>query len=173
MWSETLGRGEQQFRRILNDLVLNEVIVLLENCSLCLETSSTADENLKRQFWSQTPHPNQLHSFYVIFQARQTSWIRYHRLRDTTGVLWWTSSRWQQLRWKAITHFICCNVWRVQRLHASFILMKVDVYSMLDGWIVDRMAEDIAEALSKNGYDVSAVSWDIDCTVHGLDEDLW
>ncbi len=50
--------------------------------------------------------------------------------------------------------------------------MKVDVYSMLDGWIVDRMAEDIAEALSKNGYDVSAVSWDIDCTVHGLDDDL-
>jgi len=36
-------------------------------CSLCLETSSTADENLKRQFWSQTPHPNQLHSVYVIF----------------------------------------------------------------------------------------------------------
>ena len=51
--------------------------------------------------------------------------------------------------------------------------MKVDVYSMLDGWIIDRIAEDIAEALSKNGYDVSAVSWDIDCTVHNLDEDLW
>jgi len=50
--------------------------------------------------------------------------------------------------------------------------MKVDVYSMLDGWIIDRMAEDIAEALSKNGYDVSAVSWDIDCTVHELDQDL-
>jgi len=50
--------------------------------------------------------------------------------------------------------------------------MKVDVYSMLDGWIVDRIAEDIAEALSKNGYDVSSVSWDIDCTVHGMDDDL-
>ena len=43
---------------------------------------------------------------------------------------------------------------------------------MLDGWIVDRIAEDIAEALSKNGYDVSSVSWDIDCTVHGIDDDL-
>ena len=50
--------------------------------------------------------------------------------------------------------------------------MKVDVYSMLDGHTVDRIAEDIAEALSKNGYDVSAVSWDIDCTVHELDQDL-
>jgi hypothetical protein len=50
--------------------------------------------------------------------------------------------------------------------------MKVDVYSMLDGHIVDRIAEDIAEALAKNGYDVSAVSWDIDCTVHDLNQDL-
>ena len=50
--------------------------------------------------------------------------------------------------------------------------MKVDVYSMLDGQTVDRIAEDIAEALEKNGYDVSAVSWDIDCTVHELTEDL-
>ena len=50
--------------------------------------------------------------------------------------------------------------------------MKVDVYSMLDGWIVDRMADDIAEALAKNGYDVSCVSWDIDCNVHDLNEDL-
>ena len=51
--------------------------------------------------------------------------------------------------------------------------MKVDVYSMLDGWIVDRMADDISEALAKNGYDVSCVSWDIVCNVHDLDEDLW
>ena len=51
--------------------------------------------------------------------------------------------------------------------------MKVDVYSMLDGQTVDRIAEDIAEALAKNGYDPSAVSWDIDCTVLDLDEDLW
>ena len=50
--------------------------------------------------------------------------------------------------------------------------MKVDVYTMLDGWIVDRMADDIAEALAKNGYDVSCVSWDIDCTVHDLNQDL-
>ena len=61
----------------------------------------------------------------------------------------------------------------VQRLHASSILMKVDVYSMLDGHTVDRIAEDIAEALSKNGYDVSAISWDIDCNVLSPNEDLW
>jgi|TARA_B000000557_G_scaffold146693_1_gene119027 hypothetical protein len=50
--------------------------------------------------------------------------------------------------------------------------MKVDVYSMLDGHTVDRIAEDIAEALSKNGYDVSAISWDIDCNVLSPNEDL-
>ena len=50
--------------------------------------------------------------------------------------------------------------------------MKVDVYSMLDGQVTDRIAEDIAEALAKNGYDVSAISWDIDCTVHDLNQDL-
>ena len=50
---------------------------------------------------------------------------------------------------------------------------NVDVYSMLDGWIIDRIAEDIAEALARNGYDVSAVSWDILCTVHDINEDLW
>tara|TARA_B000000557_G_scaffold232595_1_gene206612 strand:- start:685 stop:843 length:159 start_codon:yes stop_codon:yes gene_type:complete len=49
---------------------------------------------------------------------------------------------------------------------------NVDVYSMLDGWIIDRIAEDIAEALARNGYDVSAVSWDILCTVHDINEDL-
>ena len=50
--------------------------------------------------------------------------------------------------------------------------MKVDVYSMLDGWIIDRIAEDIAEALSKNGYDVSAIEWDITCNVLSPTEDL-
>ena len=50
--------------------------------------------------------------------------------------------------------------------------MKVDVYSLLDGWIIDRMADDIAEALAKNGYDVSAISWDIDCNVLSPNEDL-
>ena len=58
----------------------------------------------------------------------------------------------------------------VNREHRG--IMKVDVYSMLDGHIVDRIAEDIAEALAKNGYDVSAVSWDIDCIVHDLNQDL-
>ena len=50
--------------------------------------------------------------------------------------------------------------------------MKVDVYSLLDGWSIDRMADDLAEAWAKNGYEVSAVSWDIDCTVHDLNQDL-
>ena len=50
--------------------------------------------------------------------------------------------------------------------------MKVDVYSMLDGHVTDRIAEEISEALAKNGYDVSAISWDIDCTVHDLNQDL-
>ena len=38
--------------------------------------------------------------------------------------------------------------------------------------ITSKQHNDIAEALAKNGYDVSAVSWDIDCTVHELTEDL-
>ena len=48
-----------------------------------------------------------------------------------------------------------------------------DVYSMLDGHTVDRLAEDIAEALAKNGYDVSAIEWDITCNVLSPTEDLW
>tara|TARA_B100001250_G_C19626256_1_gene711680 strand:+ start:724 stop:894 length:171 start_codon:yes stop_codon:yes gene_type:complete len=47
-----------------------------------------------------------------------------------------------------------------------------DVYSMLDGHTVDRLAEDIAEALAKNGYDVSAIEWDITCNVLSPTEDL-
>ena len=47
-----------------------------------------------------------------------------------------------------------------------------DVYSMLDGHTVARLAEDIAEALSKNGYDVSAIEWDITFNVLSPTEDL-
>ncbi len=47
-----------------------------------------------------------------------------------------------------------------------------DVYSMLDGHVTDRIAEDISEALAKYGWDTSAIEWDITCTVHDLDEDL-
>ena len=48
----------------------------------------------------------------------------------------------------------------------------VDVYSLLDGHITDRIAEEIAEALAKNGYDISALSWDIDCNVYDLNKEI-
>ena len=50
--------------------------------------------------------------------------------------------------------------------------MKVDVYSLLPDHVKDYIAEEISEALAKNNIDNSAVSWDIDCNVLELQEDL-
>ena len=48
-----------------------------------------------------------------------------------------------------------------------------DVYSMLDGHVTDRIAEDISEAMAKYGWDTSAIEWDITCNVLSRTEDLW
>ena len=50
--------------------------------------------------------------------------------------------------------------------------MKIDVYTLLPDKVKDYITEEISEALVKNNIDNSAVSWDIDCNVLGLQEDL-
>ena len=51
-------------------------------------------------------------------------------------------------------------------------LMKIDVYTLLPDRVKDYIAEEISEALAKNNIDNSAVSWDIDCNVLDIEEDL-
>ena len=41
--------------------------------------------------------------------------------------------------------------------------MKVDVYSLLPDSVKETIGNEISEALSKNNYDVSLVTWDILC----------
>jgi len=41
--------------------------------------------------------------------------------------------------------------------------MKVDVYSLLPDSVKESLGNEISEALSKNNYDVSLVTWDILC----------
>ena len=50
--------------------------------------------------------------------------------------------------------------------------MKIDVYTLLPDKVKDYIAEEISEALAKNNIDNSAVSWDIDCNILDIDEDL-
>ena len=50
--------------------------------------------------------------------------------------------------------------------------MKIDVYSLLPDHVKDYIAEEISEALAKNNIDNSSISWDIDCDVLNIDEDL-
>ena len=41
--------------------------------------------------------------------------------------------------------------------------MKIDVFSLLSDKVADYIADEICEALAKNGYDTSIVLWDISC----------
>ena len=41
--------------------------------------------------------------------------------------------------------------------------MKIDVYTLLPDKVKDYIAEEISEALAKNGHDNSIVTWDISC----------
>ena len=50
--------------------------------------------------------------------------------------------------------------------------MKIDVYTLLPDKVKDYIAEEISEALAKNNIDNSAVTWDIDCNVLDIEEDL-
>ena len=50
--------------------------------------------------------------------------------------------------------------------------MKIDVYTLLPDRVKEYIAEEISEALAKNNIDNSAVSWDIDCYIFNIDEDL-
>jgi len=50
--------------------------------------------------------------------------------------------------------------------------MKIDVYTLLPDRVKDYIAEEISEALTKNNIDNSAISWDIDCHVLNIEEDL-
>lgn len=50
--------------------------------------------------------------------------------------------------------------------------MKIDIYSLLPDNVKDFIAEEISEALAKNNIDNSAISWDIDCNVLDIEEDL-
>jgi len=58
------------------------------------------------------------------------------------------------------------------RKFANENLMKIDVYTLLPDKVKEYIAEEISEALAKNNIDNSAVSWDIDCNVLDIDEDL-
>ena len=51
-------------------------------------------------------------------------------------------------------------------------IMKIDVYTLLPDKVKDYIAEEISEALAKNNIDNSAISWDIDCNVLDIEEDL-
>jgi len=57
-------------------------------------------------------------------------------------------------------------------LSKNFIKMKIDVYKLLPDKVKDYIAEEISEALAKNNIDNSAVSWDINCDVLDINEDL-
>ena len=50
--------------------------------------------------------------------------------------------------------------------------MKIDVYTLLPDRVKEYIAEEISEALAKNNIDNSAISWDIDCDVLDIEEDL-
>ena len=89
-------------------------------------------------------------NFYVIFQSRPTPWVWYHRPWNKTGMLWWTRSRWQQFRREAITHSRCCHVRRVQRLHATSILM-IDLYNFLTPDELETVTQIMLEATARNG----------------------
>ena len=54
----------------------------------------------------------------------------------------------------------------------SVTKMKIDVYTLLPDRVKDYIAEEISEALAKNNIDNSAVTWDIDCNVLDIEEDL-
>jgi len=54
----------------------------------------------------------------------------------------------------------------------SVTKMKIDVYTLLPDRVKDYIAEEISEALAKNNIDNSAISWDIDCNVLNIEEDL-
>ena len=41
--------------------------------------------------------------------------------------------------------------------------MKIDVFPLLPDKVADYIADEISEALAKNGYDNSIVLWDISC----------
>ena len=41
--------------------------------------------------------------------------------------------------------------------------MKIDVYDLLPDSVKDYIAEEISEALAKNGYDNSIILWGISC----------
>ena len=41
--------------------------------------------------------------------------------------------------------------------------MKIDIYSLLPDSVKDYIAEEISEALAKNGHDNSIVTCDISC----------
>ena len=41
--------------------------------------------------------------------------------------------------------------------------MKIYVYTLLPDKVKDYIAEEISEALAKNGHDNSVVLWDISC----------
>ena len=41
--------------------------------------------------------------------------------------------------------------------------MKIDIYSLLPDNVKDFIADEISEALAKNGHDNSIVLWDISC----------
>tara|TARA_R100001440_G_scaffold248_1_gene750 strand:- start:448 stop:591 length:144 start_codon:yes stop_codon:yes gene_type:complete len=41
--------------------------------------------------------------------------------------------------------------------------MKIDIYSLLPDNVKDFIADEISEALVKNGHDNSIVLWDISC----------
>jgi len=41
--------------------------------------------------------------------------------------------------------------------------MKIDVYNLLPDNVKEYIADEISEALAKNGHDNSIVSWDILC----------
>ena len=45
----------------------------------------------------------------------------------------------------------------------NYQMDKIDVYSLLSDNVKDYIAEEISEALSKNGYDTSIILWDISC----------
>ena len=50
--------------------------------------------------------------------------------------------------------------------------MKIDVYTLLPDKVKDYIAEEISEALAKHNIDNSAISWDIDCNVLDIEENL-
>ena len=48
-------------------------------------------------------------------------------------------------------------------LSIILVTMKIDIYSLLPDNVKDFIADEISEALAKNGHDNSIVLWDISC----------